>query len=862
MYNQGDLLNYLVKIGLNRKWHLIEAKWGKTGTSSLLAHSLTVAGVTESLMDMIGDFDDRDRRIGIAASFFHDMLKEGSSSHETVEKEGRLLDKIFTKDVKREIEEVLKGAHLEDNEIKQVLSILPHGALQGVEHLTILLKDEEHADNPRVRRLVHEVSDVLASKKKIDDFSRIGSLEESLSDFGLKLRYHRVSVIRGVVTSLLHKTIHEIYEKAGFRPVLFYPEGTVYIGKDSCGEPDFSSFKEQYLYNLRRFMDDVTEIRPLGEQAIGRVNVTAVAVPEFAYLNDKTLSEFWDAARNQNAIRNPNISGYDKLGLPEQNELEKEVFEDWLKERVGLYYLFLYLKAVIEHATDNWNDEDAVKILGGVLDKLSQSSDEFLRAVKNLSHTKPKKEKVEKGSFFRSIFSQDLSREEALDAATEFCRVVSKEVRTFADQHYGLKSLNIADQIINEVSYPPIGSVEQIVDEVWKDYNQGKERGTPLCVLCGRKASGDAVASLLGKAQTFTNFLRGGSRIAVGNKLRVCELCDMEMGLRTLYTRNAEFEEYYLVPQINLSPSNAKWWSDIAGELVAGHKRFGINPVTRDSTWAKLVSDETTDISTPFSTLQNYTSKLLDTLWKSEKNDLSKSIKDAITTHIEEEYLGSFEAFIEDNNLRANSIDEIVETALSGNSNIIEIAGKELENFNRSKIRSLLAMVTPNYVLISYPLRRNESEDHRASIYLRHLFRGTILSRLFISSVIVKELRYEPMADVTAHGAVKIPTNIQFDMVFQNIGLKLENGWLRLGDIDRALTKLSALLLLAEEIRSYSPGGKTRRGELTTILKEYPGRTLNRLQQLSTENRTPNLKIALQFLNKIFSEEVKHETSI
>lgn len=857
MYNQGDLLNYLVEIGLNRKWHLIEAKWGKSGTSSLLAHSLTVAGVTESLMDMIGDFNQSDKKIGIAASFFHDMLKESSSSHEAVEKEERLLDKIFSQNVKREIEEILKGAHLEDSEIKQVLSILPHGALQGVEHLTILLKGKEHVDNPRVRRLVHEVSDILASKKRIDDFSRIGSLEVSLSDFGLKLRYHRVSVIRGVVTSILHKTVHEIYESAGFRPILFYPEGTVYIGKDSCGEPDFSSFKEHYLDNLRRFLDGVTEIRPLGEQAIGRVNATAVNIPEFAYLSDNTLCEFWDAARNQNAIKNPNLSGYGKLELPEQNELEKEVFEDWLKERVGLYYLFIYLKAVIEHATNDWNDEEAVKTLNDVADnELGQLRDKFLKAVKNLSHTKSKKEKVEKGTFFRSIFSQDLSRDEGLDAATEFCKVVTKEVRVFADQHYGLKSLNIADQIINEVSYPPVGSVEQIVDEVWEDYNLGKERGTPLCVLCGRKASGDAVASLLGKAQTFTNFLRGGSRIAVGNKLRVCGLCDMEMGLRTLYTRNAEFEEYYLVPQINLSPSNARWWSDIAGELVTGHKRFGIDPVTRDLTWAKLVSDETTAISTPFSTLQNYTSKLLDTLWKSERNDLAKSIKDAITTRIEEEYLGSFEAFIEDNNLNANSIDEIVEAALSGDSNIIEIAGKELESFNKSKIRNLLAMVTPNYILISYPLRRSESEDHRASNYLRHLFRGTILSRLFMASVIVKELRYEPMVDVIPHGAVKIPTNLQFDRVFKNLGINLENGWLKLSDIDKALIKLSALLLLAEEIRGYS-GGRSRRGELTTILNDYPGRTLNRLQQLSTENRTPNLRIALQLLNKIFSEEVK-----
>lgn len=855
---ESNLIKPLISFGLTRDWDKKVAKWGRKGVSTLLAHSLTVVGITNTLMDVIGDFDESDRRVAIATSFFHDMLKEDRSSKEKIKESGRLMDKLYTDEDYNKIKNVLQEIDFSEDEIKQVIGILPDGSMQGIEHLEGLLSKKDTKDNPEVRRLVHEVADVLASKKSIDEFNDLGVLEDTLDHFNLDLKFHKVSVIRGVLTSLLHKTFHQIYEKARYVPVVFYPEGTVYIGLKNTRGPDFTDFKNLYWQNLKDYLEDVSKVRSLGQESIGRVNATAVESPSFAYLNENTLNAFWDAARNQNAINNSNIKGYDKIIDKDQFDSD-EVMEDWFREKVGLYYLFIYFKSVLEHCTHDWKDEESIEILEKLLKDELESTEltkgEFLEEIKSLSHTKPKEVKIETGKKLKNMFPDGLSRNEILDQATDFCKRVTIDLRPYAEKHYGLMSTNIAEQMLEEVSYPQVVNVQTIVEEVWDEYKAGKIKGTPLCVLCGRKATNDAKAGLLGKSQTFTNFLKGGSRIAVGNKLGVCDLCEIEMTIRTLYTRNAEFEEYYIVPQINLSPDYAEFWTEVMDGLLKGYNRYGIEPITRDRTWANMVIDNKGNISkvSP-DILNNYTSYLLENLWKNEQRDLKNNVKDAIMSVVDTDYNGDLQKFIGNLELSCEGVDELVELAIQGNENILWHIEHELTESNKPKIRTLFAMITPNYVLISYPLRRNEKKDHKSANYLRHLFRSSILSKLFMASVIVKELRYEPLLEVTAKGAVKIPTNIQFDDAFSNFGIELKDGWLGYEDLDTILFKLSALFCLDGELKRISPLGKSQKGSLITILNEYPGRTLNRMQQLSSDKNRPNISFALDMLNIVFEE--------
>jgi len=854
-----NLFNDLYEIGLKRDWDKIEAKWGATGSTSLLAHSLTVVGITDTLIDVIGSFSESDRKVALAASFFHDMLKEGPSSREKVEKSGRLMDKHYSAEIMDEIESYLDDLGFSEEEIKQVVSILPHGALQGTEHLSILLDNEKQKDNPEVRRLVHELADVLASKKNLDEFSNLGTLKDILNQNDLELKYHKVSMIRGILTSILHEVMHKIYEKAGYVPLIYYPEGTLYVGNRKAETPDFSEFEDLYWDKLKGYMGDISEKVSLGQEAIGRVNATPVKSPTFAYLNEKTLNDFWEAARSQNAISNSNINGYDKI-IDTAKFQEKEVMKDWLKEKVGLYYIFIYFKAVLEHCTNDWNKEEAIETLDEILSvKLQNTSidkEDFLEEIKSLSHTKSKKEKLEIGKLLRNIFTEDATREEALDEAVEFCKSVTFELRQYADKYQGLESTNLAEQMKNEVSQPAIGSVSDIVEEVWEDYTNGKKKGTPVCVLCGRRSFEDATADLLGKSQTFSNFLQGGSRIAVGNKLRVCELCKMEMSIRTLFTKRAEFEEYYIIPQINLSPKYADLWYEIAGDLSQGQKRYGIDPITRDTTWADLIINKDKSLSdSGRGMIDEFATNLLENMWPSERRELSKSIKNAIDKCIEDEYGRNFQDFVNETGIDCENKEEVIELALEEDENVLWQIDEYLTQLNKDKIRNMVAMITPNYVLVSYPLRRNEKDDHKATNYLRHLFRGSLLSKLFLSSVIVKELRYEPLFNPTVKGAVKVPTNIQFDKVFSNTEVKLKDGWLTFGDVEKSLYKLSALFLLDEEISRLSSSSKSQKGNLITLLDDYPGRTLNRLQQLSSDKQQPNFKKSISLLNKTFEVE-------
>ncbi len=852
------MIKSLYRFGLSRGWDKKVAKWGKTGVSSLLAHSLTVVGITNKLIDIINDFSESDRNVAIATSFFHDMLKEDRSSKEKIEKSKRLMDKLYTGEDYQDIKNILGEIGFSEDEIKQVIGILPDGSIQGIEHLEGLLSKKNTKDNPEVRRLVHDVADVLASKKSIDEFSDLGVLEESLSHYNLDLTFHKVSVIRGVLTSLLHKTFHHIYEEAGYTPVLFYPEGTVYIGLKGAEEPDFTYVKDRYWKYLKDYLEDVSEIRSLGQESIGRVNATPIESPSFAYLNESTLNDFWDAARNQNAISNSNIKGYDEI-IDKGRFDSKDVMEDWIREKVGMYYLFIYFKSVLEHCTNEWNDEDAKKHLEQILEtELDQSEinvEEFLEDIKSLSHTKPKEAKIETGKKLKRMFPDDLGRNELLDQASEFCKKVTIDLHPYAEKHYGLMNTNIAEQMIEEISYPPLANVQGIVEEVWEEYNIGKIKGTPLCVLCGRKGTSDAKAGLLGKSQTFTNFLSGGSRIAVGNKLRVCDLCEMEMTVRTLYTRRADFEEYYIVPQINLSPDYAELWAEVIGDLLRAHNRFGIDSITRDRTWADMIVNNEGDISKMGQDLlNNYTTHLLENLWKNEQKEFKNNVRNAILSVVDSDYNGEIEQFIEDLELGCDSLDELVELAVKGDEDILFHIEHKLGEYNKPKVRTLFAMITPNYALVSYPLRKNEKKDHKSANYLRHLFRSSMLSKLFSASVIVKELRYEPLLDITPRGAVKIPTNIQFDNAFNNMDIDLKDGWLQHEDVDKIIFKLSALFCLDGELRRISPSSKSQKGSLITILNEYPGRTLNRMQQLSSDNKRPNMQFALDMLNIMFEQ--------
>lgn len=828
----------------------------------MLSHSLTVVGITEALMKAL-EFNEEDIKIGLVTAFFHDILKEGKSSWSEMEKRGRLVDKEFEKEDFEEISKILGGLRFSKDEIEQVQSILPYGSLQSGRHLKTLLREKPNRDNPKVRKIVHDIADHLASLKSLNEFSEnLSLLEKKMEKYNLKIEYHKVGVIRGILTSILHQTIQEIYEESGFEPILFFPDGTVYIGKDTA-KIDLASFeekfKENFWLNLKTFIEGVP-VSTRADASVGPYTQTKIPSPELAYMSDDTIEAVWKRIRSLKTVTNHdikgNLEGYTKI-LEDKGEriLEDEV-NDYLKEILGLFVLFYYFKSVCEDAAglDNWANtwkkNLALRDLESAYneEELSKYVDfeKFIEVIEKLSHSGKGaiEKRINGGLLFRSLFPEDLNRDNVLDEAASLCKKLSKVIRPYAEKNKGLKSVDIPGNLLQELSRPLLVNPEIIVDEVWREYSKGKTRdGTVICPICDRlglrKIKGKKVGA--GESKSFTNFLKGGTRLT---RRDICALCDLEMTIRTLYLGTGDFEDYYLIPQVNLSPVLASRWAEAAGELVSMRGMLGLEPITRNLTWARRINEEGVFF------LNNKIPKILNSFLKTESRRAESHMKETIQGKIDVEFGGSFEIFKHAMGLETETIDETVENIIGGTLKIPE----ELEEEFKNKVNALIAINTPNYALISYPRRGLEAEDHKSSNYVRHLFRGALLSRLFLASVVVKELKYEPLTEIKAQGAVKIPTNTQFDRAFALSGIKLSDGWLKLEDVDKAIVKLSTLFLIDNILKRLNPSSKSRKGELIMILKDYPGRTLNRIQQLSKGDN--DLWEAVKLLGILFEKEV------
>jgi len=865
--NSGaSLWDQFIEVGLERGWHLKVGKWGAGGTASLLSHSLTVAGVAEQVFRKIG-LPENEIRIGIATAFLHDFLKESHSSREEIERTGRLLDKEFTESDIGEISDILHRIGYDDDEIEIVASILTHGALQSLEHLQTILRRVPNRDLPRVRRLVHEVADPLASIKDLSEFERNRRrFDESLREWGLRLEYHQVSTIRGVTTSLCHRAIEEIYSSWGFEPILYYPEGTVYLGRsdrplDTDGFRD--AFVQEYWNKLESYIEYVPE-ENIVSAIIGPYNQSKIPTPEFAYASDSILNRFWDNIRSGNSVSDP--AGLEKYidvarRLSEHEDLEIElsddaIRDDAIKELLGIFVIFYYFKEIRDHAfgdngfSGNGDGEPISKLRveyesTGCGERLD--FEEFLEIIDGLSHSGVGVDEkiLRNAARLRRLFPDDLLRSQVLDKAVNLCKRFSKILRPYAEKRKGLRATPIPEYLLPEIVRPFVASPEHIAQEIFNHYSRGKEAGgTIVCPVCGNKPEKEIRSKKVGKGESksFTNFLIGGSTL---QNRTICTLCDLEMSLRSPYLhylqQGADAYEYYIIPQLNLSPWQMQLWANRIVDFARVKGFHGEDPLTRLDTWADQIGAQGLHV------LNRQSKQMIDDLFRDEKNR-GRKIRDRILRVIEKEYDGSTEEFIQSMRMRGESVDSLVEKILNDDPSLSPEIKELVKEWERG---IMLPLITPNFFLLSFPVPKSETDDHRASGTVRHLFRGALLSRIFLASVIVKELKFEPLIEMRSHGAVKVPTDLHFTEGFRRTGIKLQNDWLSIEDTDRALEKIVSIFLVADEIKRAERSGKSRKGEYMMILNEPKGRTLNRIVQ-AQKNVKPDLRLFEQ-LDRIFS---------
>jgi|GEM_PF-3080006 len=841
-----EIFEKLIKVGLDNNWHLKEAKY--KAHVSLLSHSISIAGVTEELMNIIGGFSEYDRKIALGLAFCHDFVKEDEERADKGQK-------VLTKERKERLAKILKSADFSDEDIEIIAGMYTYSSgLESPSQAFQLFKQPSpKKDSTKIRKLVHDIGDYLAS---IVDFTKPGNISESLinnlKEFDLNLTYHSISPIRGVLSSAVHEALHKKYQEKGWTPILYRANGTLYVGKGNPPTFTMEEIIEGIANSLKEYLNNALETVDVGSKAVGTLNATIIASPKFLFLNEKTIEQFWNKVFRQ--VKSPkNIDKEnDKAYLKKWKIEEKEAIER-MKLLIKLEDILKFTKGVIE-VFEEKDKKDIIREFAKALNVEIAALEKGLDKIAVNNNSSPIRE--EKHDFAEKVImglggwptNENIFFEKIRDI---LCKCTIKEYKQRPPSS-GLDYQKYAESLANDINYPLISDAKPKIEETYNHYSKGKIRGTAACNLCGQKPEKSVTAQFLGASQIFTNFLAGGSNIGGDNKLCVCSLCELEMELRGLmYSGDVKnLTEYYLIPQFSQPPVMYRRWRDIASHLIEGMDKNGVYALRDFYSWARKLNED-------FSSLNDDAKKIISQILNPSKGVIDKVeqvLKDDIFGGDIEEAKKTL-SLSECKNWKdlSNTVIKKISTSKEMKEN--ESSEDGIPDDIRDIIKNILHQnagtyigITPNYILVNSLDYIDDREAVKALIYL---FRGALASRLFLCSTIIKDINFEPLFEYTPKGAVLTSMPLDLDRILNSINIPLVDSWLPLEKVDVFLKKFSCVVLLGDY------AWRENKGKYIYILTNLPGLTLNHIAL----NNNGNLKNAIDWLDIIF-EEGKYATDV
>jgi len=819
---QSFTLQKFIQCALNDGWHRIYAKKGKTGVQSLLAHSLNALSVSMAIMKLM-DWQENSVKWNtvIASRLIHDYAKRRWQ-------EGRRPPKALTDDEIKKIKRMLRELGLSEKIVEKSLDLALKDETPGniEDALAILKRKACMPDEQDVAAL----GDRLASIKNLSnlEYQIYEDTKHLLNRFGLNLTYHKVGIVRGITTLILHKALIRIHQEHGFIPVLYFPSGVLYIGRETPLQVD----KEKLLQTLEEELKDFIELQApssIGQAAMGAVNQTPLKAPEYALMSPEAVEKFWHYAFGQNVIKSPTahpaeLKGEEGIGLELSgiikiwNNIDRGRREALIKLYKGVHHLFVYFNAFLKTAIE-WGVKDAEELVSTVfLNIFGKPAPQGLFLLK---FTTKKHEVASIIDTLLDDLNAKTNLENALSLLRSFIIEASRQIAQKCSQEALKKISEPLSMLLSDLVYPSLEDPRAMAQRSYGKYNSGKRKtGTPVCVIDGNPAEMTGIAQLHGQGvQSFNNLLAGGSQITTTNKSRFCKLCNMEAQLRALImSRWSDGEILFVVPQVNSTSTvfNEIWQKmSVTLESIAN-----IGNISDWAWWAERILKKELNVS----------ASMLFASFLAEHPKLSKH-----------------EAFMEElvKTLKEESEDNL--TLLLFNypqieaSNFREFAEKALEQgiIPIEKIREVslrataaITIVTANYgvMLIPFKIRsvHGNAEESETSALLRKMFFGTLIARLFLASVIYAETPLSVLsAEIRPQGYFKIPKKLGLRPVLENLGTP-NDSWVPLGRVDEILEKLAALLKVERLLGQNAGYGKDT---LLEIASRHPGMVLTRAAQ-------------------------------
>ncbi|MBW4651198.1 MAG: type I-D CRISPR-associated protein Cas10d/Csc3 [Kastovskya adunca ATA6-11-RM4] len=119
--------------------------------------------------------------------------------------------------------------------------------------------------------VIKHPSDILYSKNETSDKKEnLAEILESISNHQLKFSYHSLSDNRGVLTNILNNALMEAHPNEFYTPLLYLPDGVVYLAKADAPTIDTSTIPEQVIAKIRSFCAERLKQKPTGFSRDGK----------------------------------------------------------------------------------------------------------------------------------------------------------------------------------------------------------------------------------------------------------------------------------------------------------------------------------------------------------------------------------------------------------------------------------------------------------------------------------------------------------------------------------------------------------------------------------------------------------------
>ncbi|MGC8869947.1 MAG: HD domain-containing protein [Brevinematia bacterium] len=807
------IFDKLVDYAYDNKWHLYVAKGGQR-QSSLLAHSLTVADLAISLLDFVDktNLKQNARKRLLIAAFFHDCFKPSEHFQKAITHEGgsdftHIEPEEFAK-LLRNNKELMASLGLTSDDIESIVAIYAfHGKIsESAIHFLGSIRSGVYGDEEFLARIL-TLADGLASKKTVHEVRNLkvnGLLGNNTFE------YHEVAIIRGVLTQILHSTIEDEAKSLGLTPILWYPEGTVYIGQHDLSL-DVDKVKKNFEDKVRKFIDENANETQVVSAVFGGIGQRIIKSPEILFSSDKAIKVFLEHivkekfAKPSNLQKNPEEAVFNLLlitkgianALCEETGLDdKEVIQklkDMVIDPMNLRFNVSQLKK-IAHTLPSSEKQEVLKTIGSAI-KSYQNPSDFVEKLYSCM--------LNFGTWCRTQYISNV-KNDLIKVVSEF--------------------------IVSEISHPFIFS-KNYPEASYKAYTDGKSKGTPICVFCGNKAEKELVASLVekGGSETFINFLVGGSKIGSGNKAMVCKVCDLELKLRSLLAKG--YSVFFLFPQFSVSRNTFMIASE---ELVKEKSPIDLGALSKE------IARNGVSVIRPFKL------KELVSL-KEEKALILRRIEEFIEENedVKHYLIGDFSK----EDLKKMDNRQIAEALISGR---LKIRNEELNK----KLADELSLFrysypTGNYILFTVGIHKDKY-DTDDTFLIRKIYLSLVLFLIFQSVVYIQETNeIEVLIFDEIHGVVKYPSSLGIRDIERFFGWR--NGWVPISlSIEKSIEKLSSAFQVEEYFQKSQQGKK---GLLLEVMREPAGKILNKYIS-NVKKFSPEL---VRLLDKLAQEADSHQ---